>query len=243
MRTVEWIIHNFPHNLWFDPYTLYPYGQAQVFAPLFDYTLAALIWVIGLGSPSLNTTYTIGAYFPAILGALVVFPTYFVAKNVFNDRRIGILSAFIIAVIPGQFLSRSLLGFTDHHVAETLLSTVTMLFLILSVLAVRKNSFTFSDIKSQNWGALKPSIYYFILTGFFLSFYILTWKGALLFAFIIGIYIMVQHIVDHMHNKPTEYLGVLGIIIFLIPLIFVIIVPQLGGTKELYYLGYLYFQY
>ncbi|PWB52439.1 MAG: oligosaccharyl transferase, archaeosortase A system-associated [Candidatus Methanoperedenaceae archaeon] len=237
MRIVDWIVHNFPDFLWFDPYTLYPHGQAMPWAPFFTYSLAIIALIAGLGSPSFDTIYTVGAYYPSILGALVVIPTYYIAKNVFDDRRIGILSAFIIAIIPGQFLSRSLLGFTDHHIAETLLSTVTMLFLVLSVKVARKNSFTFSDIKSLNWSALKPSIYYFILTGLFLSLYALTWKGALLFAFIIGIYIMVQHIVDHMHNKPTEYLGVLGTIIFLIPLIIVIIVPDIGGEKNLYYVG------
>ncbi|HMB45139.1 MAG TPA: oligosaccharyl transferase, archaeosortase A system-associated [Candidatus Methanoperedens sp.] len=237
MRIVEWIVHNFPHFLWFDPYTLYPHGQTMPWAPFFTYSLAIIALIAGMGSPTLDTIYTVGAYYPAILGALVVIPTYYIAKNVFDDRRIGILSAFIIALLPYQFLDRSILGFTDHHIAETLLSTVTMLYLILSVKVARKNSFTFSDIKSLKWRALKPSIYYFILTGLFLSLYSLTWKGALLFAFIIGIYIMVQHIVDHMHNKPTEYLGVLGTIIFLIPLIIVIIVPDIGGEKNLYYVG------
>jgi oligosaccharyl transferase (archaeosortase A-associated) len=237
MRIVEWIIHNYPNFLYFDPYTFYPHGNHQFWAPLFTFSLATIIWIVGLGSPSLETTYTIGAYFPAVLGALVVFPTYYISKNVFDDRRVGILSAFIIALLPGQFLSKSLLGFTDHHVAETLLSTVTILFLVLSVKAARKNSFIFSDIKSLNWSALKPSIYYFILTGLFLSLYMLTWNGALLFAFIIGIYIMVQHVVDHMHNKRTEYIGALGFIIFLICLITIVLVPEYGGLKPLYYVG------
>lgn len=237
MRIVEWIIHNYPNFLSFDPYTFYPHGNPQFWAPLFTFSLATIIWIVGLGSPSLETTYTIGAYFPAVLGALVIFPTYYIAKNVFDDRRVGILSAFIIALLPGQFLSRSLLGFTDHHIAETLLSTVTILFLVLSVKAARKNNFTFSDIKSLKWSALKPSIYYFILTGVFLALFILTWNGALLFAFIIGIYIVVQHVVDHMHNKKTEYLAVLGFIIFLICLITIILVPDYGDQKPLYYVG------
>ncbi len=237
MRIVDWIIHNYPNFLWFDPYTLYPHGEPQQWAPLFTFSLATIIWIIGLGTPSLNLTYTIGAYYPAVLGALVTIPTYFIAKHVFEDRRIGILSAFIIALLPGQFLSRSLLGFTDHHIAETLLSTLTMLFLILSIKAARKNKFTFNDIKTWNWRLLSPSLPYFVLTGVFMSLYALTWKGALLFAFILGVYILVQHIIDHMHNERTDYLGVLGLIVFLIPLISVIFIPQLGGTKDYYYLG------
>ncbi len=237
MRVVDWIIHNYPHFLWFDPYTLYPSGQNQPWAPLFTFSLATIIWIVGLGSPSLDMTYTIGAYFPAILGALVIIPTYFIAKNVFEDRRVGILCAFIIALLPGHFLDRSILGFVDHHIAETLLSTFTMLFLILSVKAARRNKFTFNDIKAWNWKALSPSLPYFVLTGVFMSLYALTWKGALLFAFIFGLYILIQHIIDHMHNERTDYLGVLGFIIFLIPLLTVILVPQLGGSKDYYYMG------
>ena len=237
MRIVDWIIHNYPHFLWFDPYSLYPYGQSQQWAPFFTFSLATIIWIVGLGSPSLELTYTIGAYYPAVLGALVIIPTYFIAKNVFDDRRVGILSAFIIALLPGHFLDRSVLGFTDHHIAETLLSTFTMLFLILSVRAARKNKFTFNELKTWNWKALSPSLPYFVLTGVFMSLYVLTWKGALLFAFIFGVYILIQHIIDHMHNERTDYLGVLGFIIFLIPLISVILVPQLGGTKNYYYMG------
>lgn len=238
MRIVEWIVHNYPHFLWFDAYTLYPYGESMPWAPLFTYSLATIIWIAGLGSPSYNTIYTIGAYYPAFLGAIVVFPTYFIAKNVFDDRRIGILSAFIIALLPGQFLDRSLIGFTDHHVAETLFSTLTMLFLILSVKVSRKHSFSFKDIRDKNWDALKPSLPYYALTGIFLSLYALIWKGALLFAFFIGMYILVQHIIDHIHGKQTVYLGVSGFIIFLITLIIIILVPgDLGGDKGLYYIG------
>jgi len=57
---------------------------------------------------------------------------YFIGKHLHN-RGTGLLAALIIATLPGQFLSRSLLGFTDHHVAETLFSTATILFLMLAL--------------------------------------------------------------------------------------------------------------
>lgn len=238
MRIVEWIVHNFPDFLWFDAYTLFPHGQSPPWAPLFTYSIAMIALIAGMGSPSLNTIYTIGAYYPAVLGTLVILPVYYIAKDVFGDKRIGVLSAFIIAVIPGQFLSRSLLGFTDHHVAETLLSSILMFFLILSVKAAGEKTFTFSDIRNRNWNALTPTIYYFILASLFMSLYELIWSGALLFAFIIGIYITVQHIINHMSNRRSDYLGILGMMIFLLPLIVVVVIPDfLSGGKSLYYVG------
>ena len=76
MRLLENLVHNFPHRILFDPYALYPNGQVVGVAPFFDMLLGFLIWVIGLGSPSQHTIDTVGAYFPAILGALVTIPVY-----------------------------------------------------------------------------------------------------------------------------------------------------------------------
>ncbi|GAG39985.1 unnamed protein product, partial [marine sediment metagenome] len=121
MRLVENLVQHFPHIIAFDPFTLFPYGQNVPFAPFFDLILGFLIWVIALGSPTQHTIETVGAYFPAILGALVTVPVYFIGRELFN-RTVGLLSAALIAILPGEFLFRSLLGFTDHHIAEVLFS-------------------------------------------------------------------------------------------------------------------------
>ena len=74
IRLIENLLQHFPHRIAFDPFTLFPYGQEVPFAPFFDLLLGFVIWVIGLGSPSQNVIETVGAYFPAILGALVTVP-------------------------------------------------------------------------------------------------------------------------------------------------------------------------
>ena len=232
LRNVEAIVHNFPNMLWFDAYTLYPNGQSQVFAPLFDMMLAAIIWVLGFGNPSQDLIYKVCAYYPAFLGALVVIPTYFAAKWIF-DRRVGLLAAILIALAPGQFLSRSMIGFNDHHIAETLLSTITAMFLIIAVKTAREHDITFENLKNRDLDALKPSLPYFILTGIALGAYTLAWKGALFFSFIIGIYITVQHIIDHMHGRRTDYLAIGGIIIFTVAFLMIMMTPYLGGSKAL----------
>ncbi|MBP1908185.1 oligosaccharyl transferase, archaeosortase A system-associated [Methanolobus bombayensis] len=237
-RNVESIIHNFPHMLWFDAYTQFPNGTDQVFAPLFDLVLATIIWVLGVGNPDQNLIYTISAYYPSILGALVVIPTYFVGKWLFN-KRTGLLASFLIAISCGQFLSRSIIGFNDHHIAETLLSTVVAMFLIMAIKKADQNKITFSDLKEMNLNPIKPAIPYLILTGIALGAYSLAWKGALFFSFIIGVYITVQHIINHMHGKSTDYLAISGMIIFFIALIMVLMTPYLGGTKSLYIKGLL----
>ena len=69
MRIVDHLVHNFPHLDSFDPYMAYPGGGGTSYLfPFFDYLLASVIWLIGLGSPTEHTINTVGAYFPAVLG-------------------------------------------------------------------------------------------------------------------------------------------------------------------------------
>lgn len=98
----------------------------------FNWLLAGTIWAIGLGSPTQHTIDTVGVYFPAVLGALTVIPVYFLGKVMFG-RLAGAMAALLIAVLPGEFLGRSSLGFTDHHVLEVLLTTTALLFLVMAI--------------------------------------------------------------------------------------------------------------
>ena len=221
MRLVENLVQHFPHRIGFDPFTLYPYGQEVPFAPFFDLLLGFVIWVIGLGSPTQNVIETVGAYFPAILGALIVIPVYFIGRELFN-RNVGLLSAALIAVLPGQFLFRSWLGFTDHHVAEVLFSTTAALFLILALKSAKEKETSFSHIRSREWDHLNKPLIYALLAGLALGIYFLSWIGALLFVLIILVYILIQYIIDHLRGKPTDYLCIIGVPMFLIVLIMVI---------------------
>jgi len=225
MRLVDNIVANFPHYISFDPFTRYPSGCLVVWPPFFDWFLAGIIWVIGLGSPSQHTINVIGAYFPAILGALTVIPVYFIGKELFN-RWVGIISAGLIALMPGEFLSRSILGFTDHHIAETLLATTTILFLILAIKSARQRGLTFDHIKRRDWTTSAKPLIYSLLTGIFLGIYLITWAGALLFVFIIFAYFVIQFIIDHLRGEATDYLGIIGVILFFVALIILLPVSQ-----------------
>ena len=67
MRLVDNLVHNFPHRITFDPYTYFPYGLTVSWPPFFDWLLAGIIWLVGLGSPSQHLVGVVGVYFPAVL--------------------------------------------------------------------------------------------------------------------------------------------------------------------------------
>ena len=137
MRLVDNMLHHFPHSIAFDPYTFYPHGSIVSWPPLFDWLLAGSILLADWILPIDNIKDLVGVYFPAILGALIIIPVYFIGRTMFN-RWVGVSAAALIAVLPGEFLGRSLLGFTDHHIAEVLFTTLTILFLALSLKHARK---------------------------------------------------------------------------------------------------------
>jgi len=221
MRLVENLLQHFPQRIAFDPYTFYPSGQEVFFAPFFDLLLGFVTWIIGLGSPSQHTIETVGAYFPAILGALVTIPVYFVGKELFN-RNAGLLSAALIAILPGEFLTRSLLGFTDHHVAEVLFSTIVMLFFILALKRAKEKETSFSHIRNKEWGSIRKPLIYALLTGIALGVYLLSWVGGLAFVFILLSGAVLLYLIEHLRGKSTDYLCVIGVPVFLTALIMTI---------------------
>ncbi len=216
MRLVENTLHNFPHRIIFDVWTLYPYGSLLHWGPLWTQLIATVSLIFGLGSYNMQTVNTIGAYMPALFGALVIFPVYFIGKSLRN-RVTGLLAALMIALLPGQFFSRSILGFTDHHVMEVFFSTATIAFFILALKAGREQNIKFSDIRLK----VKPVIFS-LFAGVMLAAFQLTWAGAPFFAMIISIFVLIQYIIDDMHGRSTDYLAIAAVPMFIVDLISVI---------------------
>ena len=226
MRLVENLVQNFPHLISFDPYGLYPNGQEVNTAPFFDLLLGFFAWLFGAGSPSKGLIETLGAYFPAILGALITVPIYVIGKALFN-RIAGLIAAALIAILPGEFLFRTLLGFTDHHAAEMLFSTLFIMFLILALKSAREKEITFNTLRNKDWLTLRKPLLYSLLGGVALSFYLLSWTGGALFIFIIFVFAIVQYVIDHLRGNRTDYLCIIAIPIFIVALI--LVAPASGG--------------
>lgn len=103
----------------------------------------------------------VGAWLPPIMAVGAVVVVYFIARTIFN-KYIGLLSALFVAIIPSEFLHRSLLGYPDHHVLEVLLMLLVIWFLIR----------TMKEPKAVNrWG---------IGAGIMLFLYMANWTGGIL---------------------------------------------------------------
>lgn len=236
MRLVENTIYFFPHRIFYDAFTLYPYGSQLSWGPLFGQMIAFFSLFIGFitnnwnptitGMPSQFIIDTVGAFFPAVFGALIVFPVYVIGKEVL-DEKAGLVGAFLISILPGQFISRSVLGFTDHHVAEAFFTTLMMMFFIMAI--KRAENITFDHWLKRDWVTLKVPIAYSILAGITFGAYLLTWTYGVVFAAIFGIFIVVQYVIDHYRKRSTEYLGIVGMIAYLVAMIMVLPYVEIGN--------------
>jgi len=225
MRQMLTLALHFPHRMLLDPYGFYPGGSSVTAPPFFYLLFGFFAWVFGAGSPTQKVIETVGAYLPAILGALVTVPVYIIGKELFN-RKAGLLAAALIAILPGQFLWRGMLGFPDYHVTEALFSTVTMMFLILAVKSSRQKEISFESLRRRDWQTLRRPLLYSLLAGIALGVYLLTWSGGGLFIFIIFVFAVIQFVIDHLRGRSTNYLSIVGIFSFFIALL--MLLPSWG---------------
>jgi len=169
MRAVDYMVRNFPRPIGFDAYALFPGGQEVALAPLLDWIVAGAALILGLGNPTAGLIDLAGALAPPVLGALVVLPVYRIG-SVVGSPRVGYTAALLAALLPSAFLFRSLLGFTDHHVLEALLSTAAAAFLLTA-------------LREADRG--RPSLRPALLAGLMLVLYLLAWVGAGFFVLVL----------------------------------------------------------
>ena len=199
MRIVDNLVHNFPNYMTVDPYAVHPGAVGGVTVGFFIWLIAIPAWMFGGSAEVIDK---VGVFMPAILGALTVIPVYFIGKELFG-RVAGVLSAGLIAILPGEFLGRSILGFTDYHIVESLLTAVIVLFLILAVKSVGS----------------RKSLIHGMLAGLFMGVYIFTWSGSPLFIFIIAIFFVIQFVINHLKGESSRYLVCVGTAFFSVALV------------------------
>lgn len=219
VRLLDNLARHFPFLGSQDPYYIYPGGQDLSGRPLFFvYLMGFIAWLLGGGAPSQHTVDMVAVLFPAVTGALLVIPVFFLGLTIFN-KWAGLAAAGFIALMPGEFLVRTLLGNTDSHALEIFLSTLFMLLLLLSVHYGRE--IALNPLRHENRLAMVKPLVFGALGGFCLGLYLLSWAGALFFVFISFTWLVLQCVSDHLRGRPSLGAGVACFSAFLVALIMV----------------------
>ncbi|HTX44086.1 MAG TPA: oligosaccharyl transferase, archaeosortase A system-associated [Methanocella sp.] len=216
MRLLYNTLQHFPFRILYDPFTHFPYGNTIHFGPLYELIPATFLMIVGLGNPSPHLIDTVAAFYPVVLAALVVIPTYYIGKKLFG-KAAGLLSALIVAFLPGALLWRSMLGVTDHHIAEVLFMTCSVACLLYALDAARESKLSLEQIRKRDWGAIKVPLIYAALTGIFIGVYLLNWIGGVILSAALFLYFTVQAVIDHSRGRSLDYILILSAFTFLIP--------------------------
>lgn len=241
MRLVENLLlgGHYPYRIMFDPYTYFPYGSYNYFAPLNDQLLAGVIWVAGWGHPTLELINKIAPYYPAILGALSIFFIYFIGKSLWG-RKVGLASAFLAGTYS-PYLFKSLLGANDHHALEIVCMAVYMMLVFYAIKA--RDSFGAPE-NSDNIKNKKKFIWLSLFCGLALGVYLWAWSGALVYVALFFTFAVLYYLIEYFSGKNKNWVLFLGTVSFLIALVMILPFyghPDYAHAANIYDLKHLLF--
>lgn len=203
-RETTYAIQNWPHTMPFDPWTGFPSGRhVGQFGTLWDQLVATVILLLGLGDPSPQLAGQVMLVATGVMASLVAIPTYLLARR-FISRPFALFSIFLLALIPGQFLTRSLVGQYQHHAAETFFMTAAALIFIYAFAIATREQPIWELVLDRDIAALRLPIAWSILAGVALALYMYVWQPGVLLVGITGVFVALKMSSDVYHNRTPE---------------------------------------
>ncbi|QLH82145.1 oligosaccharyl transferase, archaeosortase A system-associated [Halosimplex pelagicum] len=206
-RATVYTVENYPETLNFDPYTGFDAGnQVGQFGTLFDQILATVALVIGGGNPSISTINSVLAFTPPILAVAAGISVYYLSKAITN-RWGGLTAVGLLALTPGLFLSHSMVGFIDHHIAETVLVSISLLCCVRFTKAATEIGLGLTQFKTS---ALNSPITWSLFAGIANAVYLVIWPPGLLYIAILSVFLAAAIITEYLKENDPVPLSVAG---------------------------------
>jgi dolichyl-phosphooligosaccharide-protein glycotransferase len=207
-------VRAFPKVPRWDPWTFYPYGTGTgQFGSLFDWLCAAIIVVSHGRDASEAVVQQILGVFPAILGALLIIPFFFLAKRLLGTPG-AIVAAITLALLPGEFLIRSVAGYSDHHVAEDLFSILSILGVVVAV--ERAHAAREDFLARRRTRASLVACGFAILGGVALAANFYAWPPAILFLGILAVWLTLVVLLENGRGSDATGLVFGGVVAFVV---------------------------
>ncbi|UPV74285.1 oligosaccharyl transferase, archaeosortase A system-associated [Halorussus limi] len=212
LRQVQYTVNNWPSTMPYDPWTYFPFGTSVgQFGTLYDQLIATAALVVGLGDPSQKTVAMTLLVAPAVFGALVAVPTYFVGKRL-GGRPGGLFGVVVLALLPGTFLRRGLVGFADHNIAEPLFQAFAVLAMMVALSVAEREKPVYELLADRDFEALRAPIGYSVLAGIATALYLWTWPPGVLLVGIFGAFFGLKLTADYARGVSPDHLAFVGAI-------------------------------
>ncbi|WP_266077640.1 oligosaccharyl transferase, archaeosortase A system-associated [Haladaptatus caseinilyticus] len=222
LRQVQYTVNNWPATMPFDPWTFYPFGTSVgQFGTLYDQLVATAALIVGLGDPSQKTVALTLLVAPAVFGTLVAIPTYFVGKRL-GGRLGGLFGVLVLVLIPGEFLRRGLVGFSDHNIVEPFFQTLAVLAMMVAVSVAERERPVFELLADRDFDSVRRPLGYSVLAGIATALYLWTWPPGVLLIGIFGVFFLLKLTADYVRGISPDHLafvasvsmGVTGLLLF-----------------------------
>jgi len=214
LRETTYTVNNWPTTMPYDVWTRFPTGTSVgQFGTLYDQLVATAALVVGLGDPSSNTIAMTVLFVPAVVGTLVAIPTYFLGKR-FGGRLGGIVAVLLLALTPTTFLRRSLVGFSDHHIAEVLFQATAFLVVMVALTVAEREKPIYELVANREFDALRRPLYWGIVAGLAVMLYIWVWPPAILILGILGVFFGLKLPFDYVTGESPDYSAFVGAVLF-----------------------------
>ncbi|MFZ1128867.1 oligosaccharyl transferase, archaeosortase A system-associated [Methanoregula sp.] len=234
LRLVELSLANHFQYPWFDPMTHFPVGTSIYWGPLTILIADVFCTIAG----AVTRPEIIGAclWVTPVFAAATVALMYFVGKA-FGDWKTGLLASGFTAVVSGTFFLYSLYGYFNHRDGEVLFSTLFCLAYLYILISEKGTSIRLADFSTWRKTALLSALAGIAyLLGLFLM------PTMILFAFIVGVFTLVQFVFDFYRGRSSEYLLIANSIIFAIATIGLLVFgfKNPGTDLSTYSVGHVY---
>ena len=210
LREVSYTVRNWPATMPFDPWTHFPYGTSVgQFGTVYDQIIATAALVVGLGSPSDQLVAKALLVAPAVFGTLAVVPTYLIGKRI-AGRGAGLFGAAVLALLPGTFLQRTLVGFSDHNGAEPFFMGMAVFALLVALGVAERERPVWELVVDRDWAALRWPTVTSAAAGFAVAMYMWAWPPGVLLVGIFGTYLLVKLTSEGANGNSPEHVAYVG---------------------------------
>jgi len=218
LRQSMYVTDNWPNTMPYDLLTGYPVGKdAGTFGTLFDQIVGTIALIIGFGDPSQSTVALTVTLTTVAFGVLCVLPLFYLTKEISNSST-GVLASAILALFPGLFLARSILGNGDHQSAEAFFLLASLAAFTYAIKVAQKNVFVVETLTPDTITDAKTELKYSILAGVSLGAYLLVWTPGIIFFAALGLtFAIIASVTIYSDEQLSEPALLVGGISLLIP--------------------------
>ncbi|MCD6461992.1 MAG: carboxypeptidase regulatory-like domain-containing protein, partial [Thermoplasmata archaeon] len=221
-----------------DPLLNYPVGASNPRPPFWQwsvvvtgYLFSPVVGDVGVAVWHAFLTST------AFWGALSIVPMYFIGKSIFG-RKTGLAAAFLLAIEAGH-IERTVLSNADHDSFAMFFTLVGFYFFLRALATARQESWI-SDWKKPSSimdglrdmvGANRVSFLYAMMAGVAIAGVALTWKGYSYIVVVLGVYALVQYLVNRF--RGTDSTTVTAVFAITTLSLFVVAFPWYYGVHRI----------